>query len=79
MNVRIFAITKPGLLAMTLAVASLWACFGLEAASVRQSNRDTLASLQTLARLKRATGTPAIPSPARHRLPFSRAPRTSVS
>jgi len=71
MPLRIFAITKPGLVALTVAVAMLWTCVGLETATRRQADRDTAASIQTLARLRRFTQSPNLTTPVRETLrPF---------
>lgn len=53
MKLRIFGITKQGLIALTLSVSVLWGCIGMEIATRRQTDRDTLASIRTLARLRR--------------------------
>jgi hypothetical protein len=72
MSAGIFAITRQGLIALTLSVAALWTCVGMEALTRRQTNRDIAASMQTLARLRRITegqpsSTPArAPEPAFH-------------
>ena len=78
MDSRIFAITRQGLVALALAVGALWTCVGMEAATRRQSVRDTAASLQTMARLRHLTGSQSVATPARspmpafrHRRPFS--------
>ena len=68
MTLRIFAITKPGLVALALAVSALWTCVGLETAARQRSIRDATASVQTLARLRHLTeGTNLrnLPTPAR--------------
>jgi hypothetical protein len=52
MTLRIFAITKPGMGALSLAVAALWTCVGLETAIRHQTARDTAALIQTLTRLR---------------------------
>jgi hypothetical protein len=52
MPLRIFAITRPGLLALTFAVAALWTCVGLETSARRKADRDIVASLRTLDHLR---------------------------
>lgn len=79
MTMRIFAITRPGLLALALAVGTLWSCVGLEMASVRQSSRDTAESLRTLAELRRLTEKPETATPARAPEPAFRPERVSIS
>jgi hypothetical protein len=79
MTLRIFAITRSGLVALALAVAALWTCVGAEAAARRQADLDTIASIRTLARLRRLTEAPAVAVPARAPLPVFHAQRPRVS
>ena len=69
MNVRIFAITRQGLVALALSVAALWTCVGMEAATRHRAERDTISSIRTLARLRRLTANPEVPTPARQSMP----------
>jgi hypothetical protein len=78
MTLRIFAITRPGLLALALAVTALWTCVGAEAATRRQASLDAAASIRTLARLRRFTETP-VSSPAREPMPRYRVQRPTAS
>jgi hypothetical protein len=73
MNLRIFGITRQGLIALGLAVSALWTCLGMEMATRRQADRDTIASIRTLDRLRRLTNTmtPAISTPTRATMPAS--------
>jgi len=79
MNLRIFAITRQGLAALTLAVAALWTCLGTEAATVRQTNRETAASIRTLAHLRRLTQEQILSSPARATMPAFHSERPYTS
>jgi hypothetical protein len=79
MNLRIFAITRQGLAALTLAVAALWTCLGAEAATVRQTNREAEASIRTLAHLQHLTKDRNVSSPARVALPPFRRERPYAS
>jgi hypothetical protein len=72
---RIFAITKPGLVAMTISVATLWTCLALETATRRQSDREMVASIQKLARLRQLTRPAQIETPARESQTVFRAPQ----
>jgi hypothetical protein len=51
-RLRVFGITKAGLIAITLAVATLWACIGVEAATRRRADLEARASLQKLWKLR---------------------------
>ena len=73
MKFRIFGITRPGLAALTLAVAALWTCVGVETATRAQTDRDTAASIRILANLRHQLQGP--PAPARE----ERAPHPSAS
>ena len=79
MDSRIFAITRQGLVALALAVGALWTCVGMEAATRRQSIRDTTASLQTMARLRHLTGNQSVSTPTRTPLPVFRHKRPYAS
>jgi len=79
-NLRIFGITKPGLAVMAVAVAALWTCVGLEAATRSETSREAEASIRTLARLRRLTAEGHIRStPARAPLPAFRVQRPFTS
>jgi hypothetical protein len=75
MTLRIFGISRPGLVALSLAVAALWTCLGMEKAALRQADRDAVASIRTLARLRRITEGNRFTAPARVTAPaFSAQP-----
>ena len=76
---RIFAITKPGLVAMTIAVATLWTCLALETVTRQQSERETVAILQKLARLRQLAQPQEMETPARETRPVFLAPRPFTS
>lgn len=79
MTLRIFAITRPGLVALALAVAALWICVGAETAARRQANQDTVASIRTLARLRGHAEGPVRSAPARAPMPLMRVQRPAAS
>jgi hypothetical protein len=64
---RLFAITKSGLLAMTLSVAALWSCIVLEQATLRRAEKDAQACLKTLQNLRERAFPAAEPVPVFHR------------
>ncbi len=71
MTLRVFAITRQGLMAMAIAVAALWTCLGMESATRHRVDQDTAATLHTLARLRQSSEgihvTPArLPGPGIH-------------
>jgi hypothetical protein len=69
---RVFAITKTGLIAIALAVASLWTCIGMEAVTRRRADREARVSLQILWRLRQNSAPAAAPvHPARLARPFA--------
>src|ERR1035438_403599 len=49
---RLFGITKAGLLAMTISVFTLWGCIALETTTLRRAAMDARASFRTLERLR---------------------------
>ncbi|HWE51258.1 MAG TPA: hypothetical protein VG273_15810 [Bryobacteraceae bacterium] len=49
---RLFGITRAGLLATSIAVMTLWTCLAMERATVRHANRDVVSSLRTLKNLQ---------------------------
>jgi len=65
MKTGIFAITRQGLIALTLSVGALWTCMGLEAVTRRHTNREIAASMRTLAELRRINGARSVSTPAR--------------
>jgi hypothetical protein len=76
---RIFAITKPGLIALTIAVTTLWTCLAFETAARDQSDRDLAVSIQKLTRLRQFTQPPQIETPARESHPVSHQSRPFTS
>jgi hypothetical protein len=73
-TVRFFAITKPGLLAMTLSVAALWTCIAMERSTLRHAALDARACATALAELReRSTPVPSpVSSPVSSPAPFHR-------
>jgi hypothetical protein len=55
MRLRVFGITKQGVVALAGCVAILWTCFGLEIATRRQTSLDAATALRTLAKLRHRT------------------------
>jgi hypothetical protein len=64
---RLFAITKTGLLAMTISVAALWSCIALEQATLRRAEKDARACLKTLQNLRERAIPATEPVPLFHR------------
>lgn len=54
-GVRIFGITKPGLICLAASVLALWGCLAAERAEMRRAETDLRASLRTLNRLRERT------------------------
>jgi hypothetical protein len=79
MNLRIFAITRQGLIALSLAVAALWTCVGMEAATRHRSDRDAAASIRTLAELRHITQRPDLATPTRNPVPRFHSARSWTS
>jgi hypothetical protein len=78
-GISMFGITRQGLIALTLSVGALWACVGMEAATRQQTNRDTVASLRKLARLRRLSEGQNMSSPTRAPIPGFRRVRPCTS
>lgn len=72
-GVRLFAITRPGLLATSLAVLALWACVAGKRAMEVRAARDLRISREVLYRLREQT------APAAEPLNPFRAPRSASS
>jgi hypothetical protein len=51
-SLRLFGISKSGLIAMTLAVSALWGCIVLERTSLRQAEIDARERVKMLNRLR---------------------------
>jgi hypothetical protein len=51
-HLKLFGITKAGLLATSIAVMTLWTCLAMERTTIRRANRDVVASLRTLRSLQ---------------------------
>jgi hypothetical protein len=64
-RIPIFAITKPGLWAMLLAVLSLWSCIGLEVIVRMQADHDAAEALIRVDQLRRGPVPVASPDPGR--------------
>jgi hypothetical protein len=71
-RVRLFGITKAGLLAMSIAVMALWTCLAMERSALRHANRDVLISLRRLESLRQRNVPVANPSrPVRTHVSFA--------
>jgi hypothetical protein len=55
-RLRIFGITRPGLIALTLAVCTLWGCLATERITTNRASNDLRASLREIALLKTTGG-----------------------
>lgn len=67
-GLKLFGITKAGLLAMTISVLALWTCLALQTATLRRAARDARVAIRTTERLRRGSlpasePTPRFPSP----------------
>lgn len=51
---RLFGITKTGLLAIALSVVALWTCVGMQQAAMRRGRLDARFALRELQRLRNA-------------------------
>ena len=66
---RLFGITKAGLLAMTLSVSALWSCIVLEKITLRRAGRDAQACLKQLQDLRERALPASEPVPLFQRQP----------
>jgi hypothetical protein len=55
-RLRIFQITRPGLIALTLAVSALWGCLASERIATKRASDDLRVSLRKIALLRNASG-----------------------
>jgi hypothetical protein len=69
--VRLFAITRSGLLAMTFSVAALWTCIALEQSALRQGAKDARACAVALEELRERSV--PVSEPIRFRLELPKA------
>jgi hypothetical protein len=60
-RLRLFGITKTGLLAITLAVVALWTCIAMEASTRLHAEREVRASLYKLRKLRQDAQPAAAP------------------
>ena len=56
---RLFAITKPGMIGLALAVCALWGCFVTERITTRHANNELRASLRRIRLLQGGGLSPA--------------------
>jgi hypothetical protein len=69
---KVFGITRGGLIAITLAVAGLWSCIGMEAVTRRRADREARISLQTLWKLRQNSVPVSVPAePSGRQRPIS--------
>lgn len=69
-RLRLFAITRAGLFAITLAVCILWTCIAMEKATVARTNREIARTFLQLHQLRRPAN--AVPAESPARPPFPR-------
>ena len=62
-SLRLFAITRAGLLAITVSVCALWACIGMEKITVARTNIELTRTFLQLQKLRHSGDTP-VESPA---------------
>jgi len=60
---RLFGITRAGLLAMTLSVSALWGCIAVEKVTLRRAANDSRACLEELQHLREQTSPASEPVP----------------
>jgi len=69
-SLRFFAITRAGLLAITVAVCALWVCIAMEKVTVTRTNLELSRTFLQLQKLRRPAAvpveSPAAPSFLRH-------------
>jgi hypothetical protein len=63
---RLFGITKAGLVAMTISVFALWGCIVIESTTLHRAAMDARASFQTLERLRQQSVPASEPAPPFH-------------
>ena len=51
-RLKLFGITKAGLLAITISVLALWSCIALQTAALRRAARDARVTIRTMERLR---------------------------
>jgi hypothetical protein len=66
-RLRLFGITKTGLLAMAISVLALWSCIAIETAALRRAALDARVSFRTLERLRQQSVPASEPAPPFHR------------
>ena len=52
LRLRLFGITKPGMIGLTLAVCALWGCFASERITTRRAQNELRMSLRKIAYLR---------------------------
>jgi hypothetical protein len=57
-SLRLFAITRAGLLAITVCVCALWACIGMEKVTVARTNVEITRTFLQLQKLRRSAEIP---------------------
>lgn len=62
-RLKLFGITKAGLLAMTISVLALWSCIALRTATLRRAARDAHAAVRTMERLRQESVPASEPTP----------------
>jgi len=57
-SLRLFDITRAGLLAITISVCALWVCIGVEKVTVARTNVELTRTFLQLQKLRRSADTP---------------------
>jgi hypothetical protein len=62
-GLKLFGITKAGLLAMTISVLALWSCLALQTTTLRRAARDARAAVRIMERLREESVPASEPTP----------------
>jgi len=62
-RLKLFGITKAGLLAITISVLALWSCLALQTGALRRAARDARVAIRTLERLREESVPASEPTP----------------
>jgi len=66
---RLFGITKPGLMAMTISVMALWTCIALEKSAIHRGDMDARSRARALEELRQRPVPASAPIPFHRQLP----------
>ena len=62
-RLKLFAITRAGLLATTISVLALWGCLAVQTAILRRAARDARVAIRTMERLRQHSVPASEPTP----------------